>query len=89
MNSSSCVMVIERLIARRGPSSVIWSDNCTNCAPAEKKLRLCILSRNTQAPAQVAHTNLKWKLNPPVAATTVGRHGNDFFTVVSKISAQF
>ena len=30
MDTSSCVMGIERFIARRGTSSVIWSDNVTN-----------------------------------------------------------
>ena len=30
MDVISCVIGIERLIARRGTLSVIWSDNCTN-----------------------------------------------------------
>ena len=60
MDTSSCVMGIERFIARRGTPSVIWSDNGTNC----------IQSWNGQAPPppppppELAKKGIKWKFNP-------------------------
>ena len=36
MDTSSCVMGIERFIARRGSPSVIWSDNGTNFVGTKK-----------------------------------------------------
>ena len=42
MDTSSCVMAIERFISRRGTPSIIWSDNGTNFVGAEKELFLCI-----------------------------------------------
>ena len=38
MDTSSCVMGIERFAARRGVPSVLWSDNGTNCIASEKEL---------------------------------------------------
>ena len=50
MDTSSCVMGIERFIARHGTPSVIWFDNGTNFVGAEKELLNCIQSWNEHAP---------------------------------------
>ena len=42
MDTSSCVMAIERFISRRRTPSKIWSDNGTNFVGAEKELFLCV-----------------------------------------------
>ena len=44
LDTSSCVMDIERFISRRGTPSTIWSDNGTNFVGAEKELLACIKS---------------------------------------------
>ena len=67
MDTSSCVMRIERFIARRGTPSVIWSDNGTNFVGAEKELLNCIQSWNGQAPPELAKNDIRWKFNPPAA----------------------
>ena len=46
MDMNSCVMGIERFIARRGELRVLWSDNGTNFIANEKELSLCIQSWN-------------------------------------------
>ena len=48
MDTSSCVMGIERFCARRGIPSVIWSDNVTNFVASEKELLLNIKNWNQQ-----------------------------------------
>ena len=72
MDTSSCVMGIERFIARRGTPSVIWSDNGTNFGGAQKELLNCIQSWNGQAPPELAKKGIKWKFNPPAAPHHVG-----------------
>ena len=64
MDTSSCVMGIGRFIARRGTSSVIWSDNGTNFVGAEKELLNCIQSWNGQAPPELAERVLSGNLTP-------------------------
>ena len=59
MDTSSCVMGIERFFARRGTPSVIWSDNGTNFVGAEKELLNCIQSWNDQAPPELAKKGIK------------------------------
>ena len=39
MDTSSCVMGVERIVSRRGTPAMIWSDNGTNFIGAEKELR--------------------------------------------------
>ena len=39
MDASSFVMVLERLVSRRGTPVIIWSDNGTTFVVAEKELR--------------------------------------------------
>ena len=67
LDTSSCVMGIERFIARRGTPSTIWSDNGTNFVDAEKELLSCIKSWNGMAPTIFAHKCVTWNFNPPGA----------------------
>ena len=65
MDSSSCVMGVERFIARQGIPSKIWSDNGTNFVEEEKELLLCTRAWNDLAPALLVHKGIDWKYNPP------------------------
>ena len=67
MDTSSCLVGKERLIARRGTPSVIWSDNGTNFVGSAKELIPCIENWSRQAPFLLAHRDLAWKFNPPSA----------------------
>ena len=67
LNTSSCVMGIERFIARRGTPSTICSDTGTNFVGAEKEQLACIKSWNGMAPTNFEHKGVTWKLNPPGA----------------------
>ena len=67
LDTSSCVMAIERFVSRRGTPSIIWSDNGTNLVGAEKELLLCIKNWNTEAPLSLVRKGLKWKYNSPRA----------------------
>ena len=68
LDTSSCVMGIERFIARRGTPSTLWSDNGTNFVGAEKELLACIKSWKGMAPTIFAHKGVAWKFNPPGAS---------------------
>ena len=48
MDTNSCVMGIERFIARRGMPLIICSDNVTNFVGKEKELLLCFLNLDKQ-----------------------------------------
>jgi len=39
LDTNSCLMAIRRVIAKRGKSANIWSDNGTNFVGAERELR--------------------------------------------------
>ena len=68
MDTNSCVMGIERFIARRGMPLVIFSDNGTNFVDTEKELLLCFLNLDKQKIAsELAQKGVKWKFNPPAA----------------------
>ena len=67
LDASSCVMGIERFIARRGTPNTIWSDNGTNFVGAEKELLACIKSWYSMAPTIFAHKGVAWNFNPPGA----------------------
>ena len=47
MDTSSCVMGVERFVSRRGTPDMIWSDSGANFIGEEKKLRECIEKWNT------------------------------------------
>ena len=65
MDSSSCVMGVERFIARQGTPSKIWPDNGPIFVGAEKELLLCTRAWNDLAPTLLVHKGIEWKYNPP------------------------
>ena len=65
MDTRSCVMGIERFIARRGTPQVLWSDNGTNFTGAEKELSDGFKALNQQAIAsKMSQKGFKWLFNP-------------------------
>ena len=82
MDTSSCVMAIERFISRRGTPSRIWLDNETNFVGTEKELLLCIKNWNTEAPLSLVNKSIKWKYNPPTHHIKV-EHESEWCAVVS------
>ena len=74
LDTSSCVMGIERFAARRGHPHTIWSDNGTNFVGADKELALCFANLDPDKVAQTsASKGIKWKFNP--AVSTPSRRG--------------
>ena len=68
MNTSSCVMEIERFVPRKDAPAMIWSDNGTNFIGAEKELRESIEKWNVvNIIIEFAHKGIKWRFNPPSA----------------------
>ena len=68
MDTSSCVMGIERFAARRGTPSVLWSDNGTNFIASEKKLLQNVSAWNQQTLSEtLVKKRIQWKFNPPSA----------------------
>ena len=67
LDTSSCVMDLERFIARRGTPSKIWSNNGMNFVGAEKELLACIKSWKGMAPTIFEHKSFAWKFDPPGA----------------------
>ena len=68
MDTSSCVMGVERFGSRRGKLVMIWSDNGINFVGAEKELRESIETWNVvNIAAELAHKGIKWRFNPPSA----------------------
>ena len=56
MDTSSCVMGVERFVSRRGTLEMIWSDNGTNFIGAEKELRESIEKWNVvKIAAEISH----------------------------------
>ena len=73
MDTSSCVMGVERFVSRRGTPAMIWSDNGTNFIGAEKKLRESVEKWNiVNIAAELAHKGIKWRFNPPSAPHQIG-----------------
>ena len=63
MDTSFCVMGIERFIARRGTPQFLWSDNGTNFAGAEKELSACFEALNQRTIAsKMSQKGIKWFL---------------------------
>ena len=86
LDTSSCVMGIERFIARRGSPSVLWSDNGTNFIGAEKELLMCILNWNQKViSSKLAHKGITWKFNPPAAP----HHGGPWERMVRSVKRSF
>ena len=68
MDTSSCVMGIERFAARRGIPSVLWSDNGTNFIASEKELLQNESAWNQQILFEaLVKKRIHWKFNPPSA----------------------
>ena len=66
MDTSSCVMAIERFIARRGMPKTLWSDNGTNFVGAEKELTQCFKNwSHNSISSTLAEKGIRWKFNPP------------------------
>ena len=63
LDISSCVMGVERFIARLGTPTTIMSDNGTNFVGAQKELLTCVESWNKLAPAVFVQEGIKWKFN--------------------------
>ena len=69
MDTSSCVMGIEKFCARRVIPSVIWSDNVTNFVASEKELLHNVNNRNQQTLSNaLVKKGMKLKFNPPSAS---------------------
>ena len=68
MDTSSCVMGVERFVPRRGTPAMIWSDNDTNFIGAEKELRETVEKWNiVNIAAELDHKGVKWRFNPSSA----------------------
>ena len=73
MDTSSCVMGVERFVSRRGTPAMILSDNGTNFIGAEKELRESVKKWNiVNIAAELAHKGIKWRFNPPSAPHQYG-----------------
>lgn len=68
LNASSAVMALQRLAARRGSPSVVYSDNGTNFVKANKELKEAVANLNLEEQQSLAATKgIEWKFNPPAA----------------------
>ena len=68
IDTSSCVMGIERFAARRGVTSVLWSDNGTNFIASEWELLQNVSAWNQQILSEASgKKRVHWKFNPPSA----------------------
>ena len=81
LDTSSCVMGVERFIARRGTPTTIMSDNGTSFVGAQKELIACVESWNKLAPAVFVQKGIKWKFNPPSAP----HHGGSWEQLVRSV----
>ena len=66
LDADSCIMGVERFMARRGKPKVIWSDNGTNFVGAEKELlgRLKSVDQH-RIKSKMSQNGIFWKFNPP------------------------
>ena len=86
MDTSSCVMGIERFCARRGVPSVLWSDNGTNFVASEKEQLTNVTAWNQQViNDSLVKKRIKWEFNPPSDPITVV-FGNAWFEASSTFS---
>ena len=82
MDTSFCVMGVERFAPRRGTPTMIWSDNGTNFIGTEKEFRENIEKGKTiKIAAELAHKGIKWRFNPPVRCTK-GESGRGWSVVL-------
>ena len=68
LDTDSCLVAINRFIARRGQPTTIISDNGTNFVGSARELKEYINSRNQdQITSELALKHIAWKFNPPGA----------------------
>ena len=73
MDTSSCVMGVERFVSRRGTPAKIWSDNGTNFIGAQNELRESVEKWNIfNIAAELAYKVIKWRFNAPSAPNQGG-----------------
>ena len=66
MDTSSCVMAIEKFVSRRGVPSVLWSDNGTNFIASEKEFLQYFRNWNQRVLVDsLVKESVLWKFNPP------------------------
>ena len=93
MDTSSCVMGIERFIAHRGTPSVLWSDNGTNFIASEKELLQNFSNWNQQVLTDaLVKKRISWKFNPPhhimmVFGNALSGVSSTFFTLFLETDA--
>ena len=86
MDTSSCVIGIQRFTVRRGISSVLWSDNGTNFISSETELLHNISSWNQQVLFEtLVKKRFLRKFNPPSAP----HHGGIWERVVRSFKHVF
>ena len=66
LDTNTCLMAIRRMMARRGQSANIWSDNGTNFVGTEKELREAVKRLDgKQIGDQLSADGVQWHFNPP------------------------
>ena len=81
LDTSFCVMGIERFIARRGTPQVLWAENETNFTGAEKELSACFRALNQRTIAsKLSQKGIKWQFKPPLSP----HHGASWKRMVRK-----
>ena len=85
MDSSSCMMGIERFIAHRGKPAIFWSDNGINFVGAEKDIVSAVTTWNLNAPSLFVQKGIKWKFNPPASP----HHGGSWERLVRSCKQVF
>ena len=81
LDTGSCVMGVERFIARRGIPTTIMRDNGTNFVGAQKELLACVESWDKLAPAVFVQKGIKWKFNSPSAP----HHGGSWERLIRSV----
>ena len=69
LSTDSCLLAIQRFIARRGVPSSFESDNGTNFVGAARELRefASLLKNDTSFHSNLAERSCHWKFNPPAS----------------------
>lgn len=68
LNTDSAIMALQRMTARRGQPSVIYSDNGTNFRGAAEELKKAVSALNVaRLVDNSANNGTKWVFNPPSA----------------------
>ena len=65
LDADSCIMVIRRMVSRRGKPAHLWSDRSTNFVSANKEIRQAIKRWNqSQIEDQLNQEGIQWHFNP-------------------------